>query len=68
MFDRLHFLIIAILGSGALLGTAGIILLTIYGKEPPQTLVATVSLCYGALSSFLVTPPSNSDNKPKTGT
>lgn len=57
--------IVSIVGLGALTGTIGLVLLALYKVETPQALVATVSLCYGSLASFLVTPPRGSVGIPE---
>jgi hypothetical protein len=61
--------IIATLGTTLLIGTIGIIVLSFYGREPPQALVGIVGIAAGSLSSFLVSVPRGSagwvDDRPQ---
>lgn len=57
--------IVGFMGSGALLGTVGLVWLAANHIEAPQALVAAVSICYGSLSSFLVQPPKGSVGMPE---
>lgn len=52
--------IVAILGVGGLIGVGGIIGLAACGKPAPEALIAIISGAFGALSSFLVSPPRGS--------
>lgn len=53
-------MIVCFLGMGAVGGMVGLIVLAYSGKPPPESLVAAVALCFGSLSSFLVSPPRGS--------
>jgi hypothetical protein len=53
-------LIVTALGLCGIVGMVGVILMGLYGKEPPGSVVAIVSGCIGSLSSFLVMPPRGS--------
>lgn len=57
-------MIVGILGAGALLGTLGVILLTLWGKPPSEALVTITGGCWGSLGTFLTVPPRGSVGAP----
>lgn len=52
--------IVGTLGLTILIGVIGMVVLALYGRPTPTELVAVVTTCTGAMSSFLVQPPRGS--------
>jgi hypothetical protein len=58
-------IIVATLGVTVVLGTAGLVVLSLYHVDAPQALVAVVTGALGSLASFLVQPPRGSIGIPQ---